>query len=71
MKKPTSIKLNDVVEDWDGPQFTTTVTYGDYSWSEEFVTFYHDYYEYGNYGFSMTRNEARKLRNFLNKCLEW
>lgn len=71
MKRPVSIELNDYVEDWDGPQFVTTVTFSGYAYDAEFVTVSHDDPQYGDYGFSMTRKEARKLRNFLNKCLEW
>ena len=71
MKKPTSIKLDDVVPGWDGDQWVTTVTYGGQPWSDEFVSIRHDDDEYWDQSFSMTRAEARKLRNFLNKCLEW
>ena len=72
MKRPTSIELDDFVEGWDGPQFVTTVTYGGPLHGEgEFVTFRHDDFFDGDADFSMTRKEARKLRNFLNKCLEW
>lgn len=64
MKRPTSIKLDGCV-DWDA--MVTTVTYqGDL---QDFVFVHHDDPEYGD--FYMTRREARKLRNFLNKCLEW
>lgn len=64
MKKPTSIKLSD---EGVGDLLVTTVSYlGD---SEDFVLVQHDDPEYG--GFYMTRDEGRKLRNFLNKCLEW
>jgi hypothetical protein len=71
MKRPTSVELDDFVEGWVGPQFVTTVTYGGYANDSEFVTIRHDDDDYGDYGFSMTRKEARQLRNFLNKCLEW
>lgn len=64
MKKPTSIKLDDG-DTWD--TIETTVTFlGD---NEDFILVRHDDPEYGD--FYLTRNEARKLRNFLNKCLEW
>lgn len=69
MKKPTSIKLDDFVPEWDGPQFVTRVTFGGQPWDDEFVIVSHG----DRFGedFSITRDEARKLRNFLNKCLEW
>lgn len=69
MKKPTSIKLDEHVEGWDGPQFVTTVSFGGQPWTDDFVIVSHD--DYSCLDFSMTRDEARKLRNFLNKCLEW
>ena len=69
MKKPKSIKLDDRVEGWHGPQFTTTVSYGASPWSDEFIIVCHD--DRYDADFSLTRREARKLRDFLNKCLEW
>jgi len=71
MKRPTSVDLDDYVEGWDGPQFVTTVTYGGYANDAEFVSVRHADFFLGDADFSMTRKEARQLRNFLNKCLEW
>ena len=64
MKMPTSVKLDDQVG--DDPVVTTTVIYS--GCGQALVTLSFDD---SNDEFGLTRAEVRKLRNFLNKCLEY
>lgn len=71
MKKPRQVVLadNDNLR-WDQvPMSTTVVLVDDGDDDMNLVEFIHDDPDWLPFG--LTRKEARQLRNFLNKCLEW